>query len=354
MQNNDTNPDGAGPEPKPLPPQREGGHELRYDARDDLARETSAPPQKDEIPTAELIPPTPSRPRVFVAVLVGILAIPTAAVVAGVALFAGGLLHFGPEILRPDPEFFRGESSLPRWIGELAQTRMGLLVMVVPGQLVFFAAAVGAAALSPERFSERLALRRGVLPLWTWAALIVATPIIGLGSSIFLSLFLSEPSDQLRMMTDMMETHAKTFLPGLLLLIAVVPGLVEELLFRGYLQSRLLKSWPPVGAICFSAFVFAAAHMDPVHVLGVLPLGFWLGVIAWRADSVWPAMLCHAANNLAAVLGVMYGDPHTMEITFDPLTVTTLAVSGPAFLLALFLLFRAPSRTGQPGGGPFA
>jgi membrane protease YdiL (CAAX protease family) len=277
-----------------------------------------------------------------VAVLVGTLVIPAAAVLSGIVLFAAGLLYFGPQVFQPDPEMFGGQSGLPNWLEDFAQTRVGLFAMIMPGQLVFLMVALGAAALSPEPFAQRLGLRHGVLPIWTWIVMIVATPLIGLGSSLLLSLVVSDVSDQLRLMTDMMQTHARSFLPGLLLLVAVVPGMVEELLFRGYLQSRLLKSWPAIAAIAFSAFVFAAAHLDPIHVLGVLPLGIWLGVVAWRADSVWPAMLCHAANNFIAVLGVMYGDPHTIEITFDPVTLTTLAVSGPAFLLALFILYFAP------------
>jgi membrane protease YdiL (CAAX protease family) len=350
MQNDETHPAADGQQATPLSPRRQDDYELRSDTRDNGTEGISTSSPFGDVPLAETVRPRPSRPRVFVAVLVGILVIPTAMVLSGIVLVMAGLLNSGPEIFRPDPAFLKGEAGLPSWLIQLVHTRLGLFVMILPGQLVFLGVTIGAAALSPEPFARRLALRRGVLPLWTWGVLIAATPLIGLGSSMLLSLVVSDASEQLKLMTDMMQTHAKSFLPGLLVLVAIVPGLVEELLFRGYLQSRLLKSWPALGAISLSAVIFAAAHLDPIHVLGVLPLGIWLGIVAWRADSVWPAMLCHAVNNAAAVLGVMYGTPDTMAITFDPVTVTTLAVSGPAFLISLLIFCFAPPAASRLDG----
>jgi membrane protease YdiL (CAAX protease family) len=121
----------------------------------------------------------------------------------------------------------------------------------------------------------------------------------------------------------------------------VVPGIVEELLFRGYLQSRLLQRWPPLLAVGASALIFSAAHLDPIHVLGVIPLGVWLGTVAWRAGSVWPAILCHAVNNAVAVAAVAVQDNSTLEFTWDPFSVTLLCLGGPAFLLSLGILASA-------------
>jgi membrane protease YdiL (CAAX protease family) len=177
----------------------------------------------------------------------------------------------------------------------------------------------------------------------------LATPVVGFGSSVLLSLLVDEPSEQLRLMSDMMRTHAQGgFVVVLSLLVIGVPGIVEELLFRGYLQSRLLRRWPPVAAIALSTLLFAAAHMDPLHVVGVMPLGIWLGVVAWRTGSVWPAVLCHASNNAVALVGAVYGDPDVVEITLDTVTVASLSVGVPAMLLSLGLLAFARPTQSQP------
>jgi membrane protease YdiL (CAAX protease family) len=82
-----------------------------------------------------------------------------------------------------------------------------------------------------------------------------------------------------------------------LLFIAVVPAFMEELLFRGYIQGRLLQRWPAWVAILVTSVLFALMHVAPHAVAAAFPLGLWLGVLAWRTGSVWPGIVCHAFVN---------------------------------------------------------
>ncbi len=84
--------------------------------------------------------------------------------------------------------------------------------------------------------------------------------------------------------------------------LALAPAVAEELLFRGALQRALLLRMPPAAAIGISALAFGLAHLDPVYVLAATALGLYLGVLAWRADSIRPAVICHLVNNTVAVL----------------------------------------------------
>ena len=52
-----------------------------------------------------------------------------------------------------------------------------------------------------------------------------------------------------------------------------------------------------------SSTFFGVSHFDPVHILAVVPLGVWLGVVAWRSDFFLPSMLCHFAQNSFALSG---------------------------------------------------
>jgi membrane protease YdiL (CAAX protease family) len=122
--------------------------------------------------------------------------------------------------------------------------------------------------------------------------------------------------------------------------VAALPGVVEELMFRGYLQTRLAERLSPLWAILLSALVFSAAHLDVIHIIGVLPLGIWLGAVAWRAGSIWPAVICHAVNNTVAVLGLKYQPAEEVGVAMDPLTLGVLLVCGPAFLFSL-VIFRS-------------
>jgi membrane protease YdiL (CAAX protease family) len=81
---------------------------------------------------------------------------------------------------------------------------------------------------------------------------------------------------------------------------ALLPGLCEELLFRGVLQRAIVR---PGIAIAVSGCAFALFHVDPVHVVGVLPLGLFL---AWSAQrsSTSVSIVAHIVNNSLAVISI--------------------------------------------------
>ena len=86
-------------------------------------------------------------------------------------------------------------------------------------------------------------------------------------------------------------------------LMALVPGFSEELMFRGMFQRSIRR---PMLALVLSGVLFAAYHMDPHHVVAVLPLGLYLAWLGYRTDSVLVPMVAHVANNAAAVIGSRY------------------------------------------------
>ncbi len=182
---------------------------------------------------------------------------------------------------------------------------------------------------------------RGRLPLWSYPVLMLATPLIGLLGYLLMLLMPEESSDQLEFIYGMFTKPTGVFAVVVVMSLSVVPGFVEESLFRGYIQRRLLKRWPPIVAIGFTSVLFAAAHIDWHHALMVLPLGVWLGIVAWRAGSIWPAILCHFFVNLVAVLHArLSGDSADMQFTFDAPTIGGLAVVGTAFVASVFVLVR--------------
>ncbi|MFO0696414.1 MAG: CPBP family intramembrane glutamic endopeptidase [Polyangiales bacterium] len=89
-------------------------------------------------------------------------------------------------------------------------------------------------------------------------------------------------------------------------LLALVPGFGEEVFFRGLVLRSIRRPWL---AIPISALGFAAIHLDPPHVVGVIPLGFYLAYVAYRADSTWVTIVAHAANNTIAVIAAKTGLP---------------------------------------------
>ena len=88
-----------------------------------------------------------------------------------------------------------------------------------------------------------------------------------------------------------------------LIVIAVVPAIGEELLFRGYLQQKIGK-WlkNPHIAIVITAFLFSVIHLDPQGIIPRFALGVLLGYLYYWSGSLWLPILAHFVNNAQAVI----------------------------------------------------
>lgn len=82
--------------------------------------------------------------------------------------------------------------------------------------------------------------------------------------------------------------------------------LAEELVFRGLLYGWLAGRWSNLVAFVISSLAFAAAHAEPLHILLVLPLGFWFGWLRWRTGSLVPTIVAHMINNSIAVAAATF------------------------------------------------
>lgn len=112
---------------------------------------------------------------------------------------------------------------------------------------------------------------------------------------------------------------------------ALLPGIAEELLFRGVLQT---SAGPGARAIVISAVSFALFHLDPHHVAGVLPLGFFLAWVASRCGT-WVTIFAHVVNNSMAIalthsaaFDVGYGTDEPMPWQWLPASLAIVAISG--------------------------
>jgi ABC-type Na+ efflux pump permease subunit/membrane protease YdiL (CAAX protease family) len=84
---------------------------------------------------------------------------------------------------------------------------------------------------------------------------------------------------------------------AVLLAFAVVPGVCEELLFRGFLLAGLRHRRSTLTAIALVGFIFALYHVNLEKIPVVTLLGMLLAFVCLRCGSIYPAMLLHMANN---------------------------------------------------------
>ena len=88
-----------------------------------------------------------------------------------------------------------------------------------------------------------------------------------------------------------------------LLVLAIVPAIGEELLFRGYLQQKL-GNWlrNPHTTILITAFLFSAIHFNFQAIIPRFVLGVLLGYLFYWSNSLWLPILAHFANNAQVVI----------------------------------------------------
>jgi membrane protease YdiL (CAAX protease family) len=77
----------------------------------------------------------------------------------------------------------------------------------------------------------------------------------------------------------------------------VIAPLLEEFLFRGWMQRTLERRYEPTVAIAVTAAVFAAVHLDTFGFLVRLAFGMLVGYVAYSTRSVWPGVVLHATYN---------------------------------------------------------
>ena len=92
--------------------------------------------------------------------------------------------------------------------------------------------------------------------------------------------------------------------PQLLVFLIIVLFLpvIEEWLFRGVLW-RLASKVMTSGFVWVTiSLLFAIAHWEPLHVLGLIPISFFLGWLRLKTGELGPSILAHMTNNLVACL----------------------------------------------------
>jgi CAAX protease family protein len=128
-----------------------------------------------------------------------------------------------------------------------------------------------------------------------------------------------------------------------MLMVAVLPGICEELFFRGVMQ-RIVIDWTKniTAGILITAFFFSFLHFQFLGFLPRMILGIMLGYIYVWTGSIWLAMLGHFINNGLDVtllyfyqIGIVHTDP--MKESTVPLYMGIL--SG-IIVLALFLILK--------------
>lgn len=225
-----------------------------------------------------------------------------------------------------------------------------LLASVVLSSTVFAVTAFSAAHLSPEPWKARLSLRRPQVASVTIVLVMLAAPALGQVLETIVALSGIEVDGTLKHLSDSIASASGWQVPAIVIAISLGPGIGEELLFRGYIQTRLTSRWGARLGIAIASLLFGAMHLDPVHSVLAAILGVYLGFVADRFHSIIPSILAHAFNNMTAALMIFLAPPSAEE-TPAALVVPGI-VSAAFFAFCVWWIVRATPRADVSGQDP--
>jgi len=131
-----------------------------------------------------------------------------------------------------------------------------------------------------------------------------------------------------------------------MLVLAFVPAIFEEMLFRGSLQQIMISlTRNAFVGILITSILFSAIHLSYYGFLPRLFLGFMLGYIFYFSKNLWLSITAHFLNN-AYTLTAMYALSRSGKLNTDVLEETYplyYGVIGAVIIILLFAAFRRES-----------
>jgi ABC-2 type transport system permease protein/sodium transport system permease protein len=173
-------------------------------------------------------------------------------------------------------------------------------------------------------------------------------------------------AEHLEKLREVLEQWRQLSPVAVVLALAVVPAVLEELFFRGYLLSALSTTGEqPSTQISLTALLFALFHLivtDSLAVERLFPslfMGLVLGWVAWHSGSVIPGILLHLVHNGTVVL-LAYYEPLLLKRGLlpppkDHLSAGLLLAAGAGVVVGALVvraLGAAPSREAVPAPSP--
>jgi uncharacterized protein len=233
--------------------------------------------------------------------------------------------------------FLGGLASIAIWVGMTGNNILNIekdmqnplyanaakVVQVVSTFFAFFIPAVGAAMFVSRKPFKWLGFKQGFTIkqlLLVMGIMLLCFPLVGALSELneiipipkSWEIYFRQKEDLYNSQVTALATIRSNgeFIVSLIVL-ALLPALFEETLFRGGFQ-QLLSAWfkKPIVAIIITSIIFSAIHISYYGFLARFGLGVMLGLLFYYSKSIWLSFAAHFLNNGIAVSYMYYLSLH--------------------------------------------
>jgi uncharacterized protein len=125
-----------------------------------------------------------------------------------------------------------------------------------------------------------------------------------------------------------------------LFIMAVVPAIAEEVIFRGVLQQLLCKIFKSDNwGIWITAILFSAIHLQFFGFLPRLILGLCFGYLFFWSGNLWLPVLAHFVNNFVPVVMAYYLGWSNLNEKTGEFTIKQMTLPLIGFILSAVILY---------------
>lgn len=122
--------------------------------------------------------------------------------------------------------------------------------------------------------------------------------------------------------------------------VCIIAPFLEELIFRGVLLRAYSINYSARKALFWSAFFFALVHFNPWQSLPAFGIGYFMGWLFLKTQSLVPAIVTHAINNGIAFLAMAISGEKAKGISEQFNWQLNIVISVVGLLLAAYSLYR--------------
>ena len=245
------------------------------------------------------------------------------------------------------------------------------LLMMMQGVLLFTALAGGALGLASAlgyRWAEYFSPRRLGAGWWLLAAALLIVVILPLMSVIIawnagahfpaalhdFEVWARASEDRAAVLTKFLTkfNSGARFAVGVVV-IALVPAVAEELVFRGVMQKNLVRWFSPHVGVWLGAAIFSAIHFQFFGFVPRFVLGLVLGYLYLWSGNILVSMAAHFTQNALQLLILFLTQRGQFGWGFDPDSTDALPLTlvVPSALLTaglLYVLYRSMTTPAAP------
>ena len=180
-----------------------------------------------------------------------------------------------------------------------------------------------------------------------WAAVLIGAPsslILGIGLAELVNTYVFPVPEAMMKAFGESLAEPQLGLFEMVLFLSILPGILEEVAFRGVLLSGVRKRMGPWRTALLVGAIFGFFHVSLFRIVPTAWLGVILAGVVLLSGSILPAILWHALNNALAIVPATLG---WLPQDFSP-GPGVVSASGVGLLLAFLILWHTRVRTTPP------